>query len=247
VFKKFEILRLHTSYRQKDDPEFSNFLDRIGDDHENDAVDLGRLRHTQSIRECIQFVFPPTITPYPQICVRRAILSPVNEYVEQFNSKILRTMPGAEVIYFSSDWIEEDGQEISDHPVGTQELLNSLTEPGIPPHELKLKIGTICRLTRNFDASRGLTKNTRVIIRALHRFSVEVETIAGIIAGQTVEAVCHSTTRNTLALLIIIFRQFITFLASTRRFNLAHLTLLFIANNFHSLYLMPQLLMAALA
>jgi hypothetical protein len=40
-------------------------------------------------------------------------------------------------------------------------------EPGIPPHELLLKPGCICRLTRNFDASHGLTKNTRVIVRSV--------------------------------------------------------------------------------
>jgi hypothetical protein len=34
------------------------------------------------------------------------------------------------------------------------EFLNSLREPGIPPHELILKKGAICQLTRNFDAFR---------------------------------------------------------------------------------------------
>ncbi|KAJ6459302.1 hypothetical protein C8R45DRAFT_942329 [Mycena sanguinolenta] len=59
----------------------------------------------------------------------------------------------------------------------------------IPPHELVLKVGAICRFTRNFDASRGLTKNTRVIVRNLLRHTVEVETISSMVAGRVVEPV----------------------------------------------------------
>lgn len=68
------------------------------------------------------------------------------------------------------------------------EFLNSLQEPGIP-HELFLKVGAICRLTRNFDASRGLTKNTRVIVRKLLRYTVEVETISSVVAGKVLDPV----------------------------------------------------------
>jgi hypothetical protein len=74
------------------------------------------------------------------------------------------------------------------------EFLNSLSEPGIPPHELALKVGAICRLTRNFDASRGLTKNTRVIVRNLLRHTVEIETIPCIVAAKVVNAVFEPST-----------------------------------------------------
>ncbi|KAJ6573252.1 hypothetical protein B0H10DRAFT_1768834, partial [Mycena sp. CBHHK59/15] len=42
----------------------------------------------------------------------------------------------------------------------------------------------------NFDASRGLTKNTRVIIRNLFHYTVEVETISSIVAGKAVDPIC---------------------------------------------------------
>ncbi|KAJ6469820.1 hypothetical protein C8R45DRAFT_837129 [Mycena sanguinolenta] len=49
--------------------------------------------------------------------------------------------------------------------VATPDFLNSGKEPAVPPHKITLAVGSICRLTRNFDVSRGLTKNTRVIVR----------------------------------------------------------------------------------
>jgi hypothetical protein len=175
--------------RQQSDLAFSSFLDAIGDDHLHDSVDLARLQHTQSIECFINFVFPPSVVADPAICITRAILSPFNAFVDVFNATILRTVPGDSHCYASSDSIEGSGDGPDEGFFSDPEFLNSLHEPGIPPHELILKIGAICRLTRNFDASRGLTKNTRVIVRKLLRHSVEVETISSIVAGKVVDPV----------------------------------------------------------
>ena len=89
----------------------------------------------------------------------------------------------------SSDPIEDNIQNSNEAVFDDPDFLNSLNEPGIPPHELILKVGSICRFTRNFDASRGLTKNTRIIVRKLFRHTVEVETISSVVAGRTVDPV----------------------------------------------------------
>lgn len=171
--------------RQRDDPEFSAFLDSIGDDHLHTSVDLGRLRHTHCAQELINFVFLPSIVADPAVCITRAILSPFNTFLDDFNTAILHTVPGDTHCYTSSDSVEDDSADrgIFSDP----KFLNSLQEPGIPPHELLLKPGVICRLTRNFDAS--LTKNTRVIVRTLLRHTVEVETLSNIVAGTMVDSV----------------------------------------------------------
>lgn len=192
IFKHFEILKLKVSMRQRNDPTFSVFLDSIGDDFEHDTVDLGRLRHTASVPDTIDFVFPPEVLEQPDECIRRAILSPFNVYVDEFNSTILASVRGEAKTYFSSDSVEEDDGNTVDTVVSDPEFLNALNEPGIPPHELVLKVGAICRFTRNFDASRGLTKNTRVIIRALYKYTVEIETIPSTVAGTRLEAVLIS-------------------------------------------------------
>ena len=49
-----------------------------------------------------------------------------------------------------------------------------LYEPGIPPHNLELKVGAICTIQRNLSTEKGFVKNARVIIRELNRYSIKV-------------------------------------------------------------------------
>lgn len=167
------------------------FLDSIGDDFSHDSVDITRLPHTTSVSDIIDFVFPPDILQCPEECIKRAILSPFNAFVDDFNSSILDSVAGEARTYLSSDTVEGDEgiTAQAECVLSDPDFLNSLHEPGIPPHELTLKIGAICRFTRNFDASRGLTKNTRVIVRALFRYTVEVETIPSTVAGVLLNSV----------------------------------------------------------
>ncbi len=190
VFRHFEILSLTQSLHQRDDPDFSKFLDSIGDNADNSMVDLGRLRHMHSPQECIDFVFPVSILSDPVICAQRAILSPYNEFVDEFNSVIMSWLPGESRDYLSTDSIEGDENTSNlEGPLSDPDFLNSLTEPGVPVHVITLKVRAICWLTRNFDASRGLTKNTHVIIRHMFHHSVEVEMIPAIVAGEEIGSV----------------------------------------------------------
>ena len=45
------------------------------------------------------------------------------------------------------------------------EYINSLTPSGMPPHELKLKIGATVILLRNLNSAKGQCNGTRAIIR----------------------------------------------------------------------------------
>jgi hypothetical protein len=160
--------------RQRANLAFSACLDSIGNDHLHDSVYLSCLLHTHSAQELIDFVFPAAV---------------VNTFVDNFNSTILHSVLGDSRCYISSDSIADDSS--NEGVFSDPEFLNSLKEPGIPPHGLRLKIGCICRLTRNFDASHGLTKNTRVIVHNLLRHSVEVETILFVVAGEVVDPASH--------------------------------------------------------
>ncbi|PBK58603.1 hypothetical protein ARMSODRAFT_900294 [Armillaria solidipes] len=66
------------------------------------------------------------------------------------------------------------------------DFLNSLIEPGVPVHVITLKVRAICRLTCNFDALQGLTKNTCVIVCHMFHYTVEVETIPAVIARKEI-------------------------------------------------------------
>lgn len=191
MFADFEILNLHEPLRQSNDPDFARFLDSIGDDYLHDSVDLSRLLHTQSVQDVIDFVFPNNVLRSPEECINRAILSPYNQYVDDFNGVIIDVLPGIARTYYSSDTIDGDDTQPDDvrQPLATPDYLNALKEPGIPPHELTLKVGAICRFTRNFSAARGITKNTRVIVQRLMQHSVEVRTLPANLGRRAIEPV----------------------------------------------------------
>ena len=55
------------------------------------------------------------------------------------------------------------------------EYIALLSEPGVPPHKLHLKVGAICSVMRNLCIEKGLVKNVRVRVAELHRHIVRVE------------------------------------------------------------------------
>jgi hypothetical protein len=52
------------------------------------------------------------------------------------------------------------------------DYLAMLNEPGVPPHKLQLKVGTICSIMRNMCIEKGMVKNARVRILELRRHIV---------------------------------------------------------------------------
>ncbi|CAM9829236.1 unnamed protein product, partial [Phaeothamnion confervicola] len=84
--------------------------------------------------------------------------------------------------YNSADTVFDDA-DARPFPV---ELLNSLTPPGMPPHRLRLKLGTPVILLRNLNASGGQADGTRVIVSVTHRTFVECDITTGTDAGRRV-------------------------------------------------------------
>jgi hypothetical protein len=68
----------------------------------------------------------------------------------------------------------DDDNVILDHPVATADYLALLRHPGVPNHELQLKVGAICVLTRNLSVRKGLVKNARIMVKSLQRNYIEV-------------------------------------------------------------------------
>jgi hypothetical protein len=94
-----------------------------------------------------------------------AILSPKNDNCLEINNTIIDEMQGELMEFKSMDSIDsEDNEEISNFPT---EFLNSLSVSGLPPHELKLKVGAIIILLKNMDSTKGLCNGTRLIVRGL--------------------------------------------------------------------------------
>ena len=60
------------------------------------------------------------------------------------------------------------------HAMLTEDVLNQFNKNSVPPHELNLKQGDICILTRNIAKREGLTNNARVKIIRIQQYCISV-------------------------------------------------------------------------
>jgi PIF1-like helicase len=101
LWAKFRILSLDIPIRSESDLEFTEFVDRIGEDWRSEFVSLSLLDSVSDIEEATDFLYPPHILSDPFKCIRRAFLSPMNTYVDNFNGSILDRVPGDECLRVS--------------------------------------------------------------------------------------------------------------------------------------------------
>lgn len=95
-WSQFKILTLHTPVRSAQDPQYTAYVDRIGEDYVNHQVSLDILDHIDNIEDCVDFLFPPDVITNPLMCLKRAFLSPRNTSVDEFNNKVLDRLPQQE-------------------------------------------------------------------------------------------------------------------------------------------------------
>ena len=112
----------------------------------------------------------------------RAMLAPRHTAVHEINQSVLDRIAGEELCHTSCDELALD--ETS--PIPT-EFLNSLTDGGLPPHELHLKRGVPVMLLRNLRVEEGLCNGTRLMVKSFTRGGAMVaEIITGPKRGNTV-------------------------------------------------------------
>jgi len=104
----------------------------------------------------------------------RAILAPKNSSVNVINLQIQQELPGDATSYKSIDTVV-DVDEVVQYPT---EFLNSLEPPGMPSHNLILKIGSPVMLLRNLDAPR-LCNSTRLSVKSLMPHVIEATILQG--------------------------------------------------------------------
>ena len=92
---------------------------------------------------------------------------------------------GEEVTYLSCDSVCAATTKGMEH-MYTKEFLNTLRFPGMPNHELKLKVGLPVMLLRNINQSAGLCNGTRMTITQLGKRCIEAQIITGTHVGDKV-------------------------------------------------------------
>jgi hypothetical protein len=94
LWATFQIFTLSMSIRGINDLEYTAFVDRVGEQSSPARQSLPLLCCTTNVEDAIPFLFPPDILQQPLACLDRAFLSPRNIFVDEFNNKILDSLPG---------------------------------------------------------------------------------------------------------------------------------------------------------
>ena len=99
-----------------------------------------------------------------QFWSERAIVTPRHVCVDYINNLMLDRLPGNEVICTSADYLSERSPGF-DVPL---DFLHRQQPSGLPPHQLRLKVGAVVMLLRNLDPGRGLSNGVRMVVRSIH-------------------------------------------------------------------------------
>lgn len=94
--------------------------------------------------------------------VSRTILTPKNSDVSAINDYVVGKFPGKFTEYLSTDTVDDEKLKHS----YTVEKLNSMDPSSLPPHRLKLKVGTPVMALRNLSPKEGVCNGTRLICRS---------------------------------------------------------------------------------
>lgn len=139
-----------------------------------------------NLSDLIECIYPNLATSYLDIKYirERAILTPKNTVVDHLNRLILDNIPGDVIEYASSDYLDlSDGPDQNLTSAFPVEYLNSIKLPGMPPHQLVLKVGVVVMLLRNMNQCVGLCNGTRMVVRKCLKHSIVCEIISGSFEG----------------------------------------------------------------
>ncbi|KAJ8940615.1 hypothetical protein NQ318_004539 [Aromia moschata] len=115
--------------------------------------------------------------------VDKVILTPTNAVVREVNEAIVAKLPGDAVTYFSTNSYEAAEDDNFYVPV---DVLDAVSLPSLPPHELVLKVGCVVMLLRNLDVAEGLCNGCRMAVRSLGSQVIACEVLTGRRRGRVV-------------------------------------------------------------
>ena len=174
---------LTETQRAASDPDYATFImdlaegtvkteQIVTDNNEHEkVVPLYLIESVNSEQQLIDWVFPTDVLLDHQRCFRRAILAPTNASI---NPRWYSTnCPGKFIHYtYSSDSLRDADKNQEKH-FFLEILAITLTEPGIPEHILRLKVGCECIILRNLSFDYGLVNGSKIHITKINKFTIE--------------------------------------------------------------------------
>ncbi|XP_012853843.1 PREDICTED: uncharacterized protein LOC105973366 [Erythranthe guttata] len=186
-------LQLRKNVRAKEDPEFSEFLLRIGNGVEPFIFDenvqipasmlIPFLDLHASLDCLIRHVYPDLdyFLTHPLCLINRAILTSKNDCVDELNDLIIERFPGQIKEYVSFNRTDDPLQQGE-----YEDYLGTVSANGLPPHILRLKENCPIMLLRNLNPLQGLCNGTRLICRRLGDTFIHAEIAVGDFKGNLV-------------------------------------------------------------
>ena len=135
-----------------------------------------------SVDEMLRTTSPKFLENFqnPNYLSERSILTPTNLTVGHVNSVIVEKIPGEMSSYFSVDSAEYfPGTVLEQTAHFPLEYLGAINIPGLPLHQLKLKVRVVVMLMRNSNQTLGLCNGTRMMIIMVFKHCVQCEVISG--------------------------------------------------------------------
>ncbi|XP_062118748.1 uncharacterized protein LOC133832419 [Humulus lupulus] len=180
---KFQLIE---NMRARLDPAFSDYVLKVGNGMPPNTVNemikiptcmlIPYVDDKFSLDRLIEDVFH-NIHDFSQnisSMMKRAILTPKNDFVDEINTLLIHRFPGEEQRYYSFDETTDSSEQSV-----MEDFLNNLTPNGLPPHELLLKKNCPIMLLRNINPSEGLCNGTRLICRAFDKNIIDAEIAVG--------------------------------------------------------------------
>jgi PIF1-like helicase/DNA helicase Pif1-like protein len=135
-------LALTISERQKGDSKFYRLLCKLA---EGNSLDSSVFRTTTNVDEATLFTQPD----FPTLALQSVFLCSTNLLVNQHNTRILSRFPGNSITLLSSDMADGTNTDFF-----TEEYMNTVNPPQLPPHALEVKIGAPIVILRNIRAAK---------------------------------------------------------------------------------------------
>jgi ATP-dependent DNA helicase PIF1 len=138
---------------------------------------------TRNLEELFQFVYGKDLNDLSAAQLSDcAILAPLNASVRDLNSMAIERLRGQSRLYLSTDEeLDAEGNIIEDLPV---EVLNNMYRPGLPVHNLKLKVKALVMCMRNM--SRDVCNGTKLQVQNLYPNLIDCLILTGPARGNTI-------------------------------------------------------------
>lgn len=170
LWSHFEEFVLTENIRAREDPRYSQWLQRVGNgsDFDGDEGEVELLpemvTRTSLIPQVYGEFFDNTMSR-PQLLDyfnERCILAPLNRVCDKYNRDIISLVDSEEMCYDSVDVLNSHtNEDYTGYPV---EFLNTLDPTELPPHHLILKENTPVMLLRNLWVEKSMCNGTRLLV-----------------------------------------------------------------------------------